>query len=100
MTAAEEVARAYDGERHRVLIPVGDSAGPAALVDVEEPEVGGDVEAVVGRVDPEAVDVPTLVSSPGGAVAGVSWAQALVRRAPPRRRTVRTTLRFMTAAPS
>lgn len=55
--ASQEVARADNGERHRVLIPVCDAARPAALVDVEEAEVGGDVEAVVGGIDAETVDV-------------------------------------------
>lgn len=57
VAAVEEVARADDGERHRVLIPVGDAARPAALVDVAEAEAGGDVEAVVGRIDAETMDV-------------------------------------------
>ena len=55
--APEEVARTHDRERHRVLVAVGNPAGLSIALDAEEPKVGGDVEAVVGRVDAETMDV-------------------------------------------
>ena len=66
MAAAQEVARSDHGEGHGVLIPVRDPRGLVVVLDLEEPEVGGDVEGVVGGIDAEPVDVADLGVVSGG----------------------------------
>ncbi|UMG92193.1 hypothetical protein [Nocardioides sp. TF02-7] len=66
VAATQEVARSHHGEGHGVLIPVGDPGGLFVVRDVEESEVGGDVEGVVGGIDAEPVDVADLCGVGGG----------------------------------
>jgi hypothetical protein len=57
MAAGHEVVVAEHREAHEVEVVVADPLRLPVLVDPPQPEVRGDVEPPVGRIDPQAMDV-------------------------------------------